>query len=209
MTDSKNGSKDNLNESNIPLLESEEKAETPEKEEEGMEMAEKGEKEGEANEKEKVKKEKKVKVVKVKKEPGPSCIDTLSSGLDMGVRDCQGINSEIDLDFSSILAEPATAHGFDPVWRLSFILFTQTKVWTYRILAALLSLPLSILWGFLLSLLSVFYVWLLRPLLRILETLLAVFKRFWTIFLGATLGPLAHTIGGVFVGCKKDGVNIV
>merc|ERR1712032_329629 len=128
MTDSKSGSKDNLNESNMPLLEGEEKAEetTPEKEVVEMELEEKEEKKDESTEK-KVK-EKKVKVPKVKKEPGPSCIDTLSSGLDLGARDTQGINVEIDLDFDDVIAEPKAAHGFDPVWRLSFILFSQTKL---------------------------------------------------------------------------------
>merc|ERR1712110_461416 len=81
MTDSKSGSKDNLNESNMPLLEGEEKAEeTPEKEVVEMELEEKEEKKDESTEKDKKEKkvkEKKVKVPKVKKEPGPSCIDTL------------------------------------------------------------------------------------------------------------------------------------
>merc|ERR1712117_627438 len=132
MTDSKSGSKDNLNESNMPLLEGEEKAEeTPEKEVVEMELEEKEEKKDESTEKkekkEKKVKEKKVKVPKVKKEPGPSCIDTLSSGLDLGTRDSQGINVEIDLDFDDVIAEPKAAHGFDPIRRLSFILFSQTK----------------------------------------------------------------------------------
>merc|ERR1712083_1119723 len=87
MTDSKSGSKDNLNESNMPLLEGEEKAEeTPEKEVVEMELEEKEEKKDESTEKDKKEKEKKVKVPKVKREPGPSCIDTLSSGLDLGAR---------------------------------------------------------------------------------------------------------------------------
>merc|ERR1711863_166200 len=190
MTDSKSGSKDNLNESNMPLLEGEEKAEeTPEKEVVEMELEEKEEK--------KVK-EKKVKVPKVKKEPGPSCIDTLSSGLDLGTRDSQGINVEIDLDFDDVIAEPKAAHGFDPVWRLSFILFSQTKLWTYRILAALLAAPLSILWGLLFSLLSVLYVWLIRPVMRIVETVLAIFRRFWVVLLNATLAPVCDAVGGIF-----------
>merc|ERR1712010_150156 len=203
MTDSKSGSKDNLNESNMPLLEGEEKAEeTPEKEVVEMELEEKDEKKDESTEKkekkEKKVKEKKVKVPKVKKEPGPSCIDTLSSGLDLGARDTQGINVEIDLDFDDVIAEPKAAHGFDPVWRLSFILFSQTKLWTYRILAALLAAPLSILWGLLFSLLSVLYVWLLRPVMRIVETLLAIFRRFWVVLLNATLAPVCDAVGGIF-----------
>merc|ERR1711992_61734 len=200
MTDSKSGSKDNLNESNMPLLESEEKAEeTPEKEVVEMELEEKEEKKDEVTEKDKKEeKKKKVKVPKVKKEPGPSCIDTLSSGLDLGARDSQGINVEIDLDFDDVIAEPKAAHGFDPIWRLSFILFSQTKLWTYRILAALLAAPLSILWGLLFSLLSVFYVWIVRPVMRIVETLLAIFRRFWVVLLNATLAPVRDAVGGIF-----------
>merc|ERR1712183_776668 len=195
MTDSKSGSKDNLNESNMPLLEGEEKAEeTPEKEVVEMELEEKEEKKDESTEK----KEKKVKVPKVKKEPGPSCIDTLSSGLDLGTRDSQGINVEINLDFDDVIAEPKAAHGFDPIWRLSFILFSQTKLWTYRVLAALLAAPLSILWGLLFSILSVLYVWILRPVMRIVETVLAIFRRFWVVLLNATLAPLCDAVGGIF-----------
>jgi len=58
--------------------------------------------------------------------PCLSCfIANLSSGLDLGARDSQGINVEIDLDFDDVIAEPKAAHGFDPIWRLSFILFSQ------------------------------------------------------------------------------------
>merc|ERR1712051_1172465 len=200
MTDSKSGSRDNLNESNMPLLEGEEKAEeTPEKEVVEMELEEKEEKKDESTEKkEKKVKEKKVKVPKVKKEPGPSCIDTLSSGLDLGTRDSHGINIEIDLDFDDVIAEPKAAHGFDPIWRLSFILFSQTKLWTYRVLAALLAAPLSILWGLLFSILSVVYVWIIRPVMRIVETVLAIFRRFWVVLLNATLAPLCDAVGGIF-----------
>merc|ERR1711934_671123 len=195
MTDSKSGSKDNLNESNMPLLEGEEKAEeTPEKEVVEMELEEKDEKKDESTEK----KEKKEKKVKEKKEPGPSCIDTLSSGLDLGTRDSQGINVEINLDFDDVIAEPKAAHGFDPIWRLSFILFSQTKLWTYRVLAALLAAPLSILWGLLFSILSVVYVWIIRPVMRIVETLLAIFRRFWVVLLNATLAPVCDAVGGIF-----------
>merc|ERR1712051_1108831 len=199
MTDSKSGSKDNLNESNMPLLEGEEKAEeTPEKEVVEMELEEKDESTEKKEKKEKKVKEKKVKVPKVKKEPGPSCIDTLSSGLDLGTRDSQGINVEINLDFDDVIAEPKAAHGFDPIWRLSFILFSQTKPWTYRVLAALLAAPLSILWGLLFSILSVVYVWIIRPVMRIVETVLAIFRRFWVVLLNATLAPLCDAVGGIF-----------
>jgi hypothetical protein len=47
----------------------------------------------------KEKKEKKVKEPKPKKEKGPSCIDTLSSGLNLAKRDDKSINTEIDVSF--------------------------------------------------------------------------------------------------------------
>ena len=76
-----------------------------------------------------------------------------------------------------MLAEPASAHGFDPLWRLSFILFSQTKLWLYRILSALLVLPLSVLWAVIFALATILYVWVLRPVIKIFEVLFAVFKR--------------------------------
>ena len=94
------GSKDNLAEEKTTLLEGEEKVgDTPEKEE-----VEAEEKKDETNEKEdkKKKKEKKVKVPKVPKPKGPSCVETLSSGLDMGARDKDGINVEVDVRVSHV-----------------------------------------------------------------------------------------------------------
>ena len=188
---SEKGSKDNLAEEKTTLLEEEEKAgDTPEKEE-----VETEEKKDEKNEKKK--KEKKVKVPKVPKPKGPSCVETLSSGLDMAARDKDGINVEIDvrpsvflvtsdwhltflifqLDFSDVLAEPSSAHGFDPLWRLSFILFSQTKLWLYRLVSAVLVLPLSVVWAVIFALFTILYVWVLRPVIKIVEVVFAVFKR--------------------------------
>ena len=105
MSDSKSGSKDNLNESNMPLLSddgAEKTGETPEKEFVEMELEEKKDdstEKGEDEKKDKKEKAKKEKKVKVPKEKGPSCIDTLSTGLDLTARDRRGINTEIDVSF--------------------------------------------------------------------------------------------------------------
>ena len=48
------------------------------------------------------------------------------------------------------------------------------------------------------SLLSVLYVWLLRPVMRIVETVLAIFRRFWVVLLNATLAPVCDAVGGIF-----------
>jgi len=102
---SEKGSKENLNESNMPLLSddgAEKAGETPEKEE--VELEEKKdevtEKEESKEDKKKKKKEKKVKVPKVPKPAGPSCVETMTTGLDMAARDKEGINIEIDVSLS-------------------------------------------------------------------------------------------------------------
>merc|ERR1712044_32209 len=137
-------------------------------------MGELEEKKDEETEKEEGKKDKKVKVPKVPKPKGPSCVETMTTGLDMAARDKEGINIEIDLDFSDVLAEPASAHGFDPLWRLSFILFSQTKLWLYRIISAILVLPLSIVWAVIFAVFTILYVWILRPVIKIAEVGFAV-----------------------------------
>lgn len=203
MSDSKHGSKDNLNESNMPLLEDdgvEKSGETPEKEVMEMEMEEKKDDSAEKEEKkdEKKKKEKKEKKPKVKKEPGPPILDTMAAGLDLNARDSNSINCEINLDFDDVLAEPLAAHGFDPVWQLAFILFTNTKVWIYKIVSAIIAIPLSILWGIIFSIITILYVWLIRPLLRIIELFLAIFKKFLVTLMGATVAPVCEALGGIF-----------
>ena len=110
---SEKGSKENLNESNMPLLAddgAEKAGETPEKVE--LEVKEKKDttkdhyyetienEEAKEDKKKKKKKEKKVKVPKVPKPKGPSCVETMTTGLDMAARDKEGINIEIDVSQS-------------------------------------------------------------------------------------------------------------
>merc|ERR1719266_3174141 len=163
-----------------------------------MELEEKKDENTEKEETGKEEKKKKEKKVKVAKENGPSCIDTFSTSLDLTARDKQGINTEIDLDFDDVLAEPSAVHGFDPIWRLSFVLFSQTKLWIYRIISAIVAVPLTILWAIIFSILSVLYVWVIRPIIRIIELFLAVFKKVLISVLGATLEPLCHATGAIF-----------
>merc|ERR1712027_84058 len=117
---------------------------------------------------------------------------------DMTSRDKSGINMEIDLDFSDVLAEPSSAHGFDPLWRLSFILFSNTKLWLYSLLSALLVLPLSLLWAVVFALITIVYVWVVRPVIKIVEVVFAVFKKVWISILSATVEPLFASVGSLW-----------
>ena len=100
--------------------------------------------------------------------PSPCCVSRLSNISPPPI---------FQLDFSDVLAEPASAHGFDPLWRLSFILFSQTKLWLYRLVSAVLVLPLSLLWAVIFALFTILYVWVVRPVIKLLEVVFAVVKR--------------------------------
>ena len=81
------------------------------------------------------------------------------------------------LNFEDVLAEPDSAHGFDPIWRTSYVLFTGTRFWIYRLLAAVFAIPLAIVWGVAFSLITFFSIWFTTPVLRILDVVLFYVRR--------------------------------
>merc|ERR1712043_113946 len=88
-------------------------------------------------------------------EKGKNCVETLSAGLNLADRDGKSINNDVCLDFDDVLAEPGSTHGLDPVWQISSVLFSQTKLWLYRIFAALVAIPAALMWALVFSLITV------------------------------------------------------
>jgi len=210
---SKSGSKPNLNESTLPLLEEQEKGETPEKEEKiEMEMkgndAEKDEKNGDKDEKDskgKKKKEKKVKEPKIPKEKKEgvsrtplACAQNFTIGLNVHDRDEKRINEHVNLTFEDIIGETDSNQGFEFIWRLTFLMFNFTKFWLYRILAAIISVPLAVLWAVVFALVNIVTVWGCTPTLRIFDVLLHFVHRFWSGLVRTFLDPLFKSCGLCF-----------
>merc|ERR1711994_99140 len=166
--------------------------ETPEKE--VIEMTEEGAEEKDDSKK----KEKKKKEPKEKKPKGPSCVETLSAGLDLANRDGKSINNDVCLDFDDVLAEPGSTHGLDPVWQISFVIFSQTKLWLYRIFAALVAVPAALVWALVFSLITVVYVWILAPALRLFELGVAVMRRVFVGVMRCTIEPVCSAVGAIF-----------
>jgi len=216
MSDSKTGSKSDLNESNMPLLDddqTEKAGETPEKEQIEMteEIAEEKDdsKDTEKGKKKKEKKEKKKKEPKEKKPKGPNCVETLSAGLNLADRDGKSINTDVCLDFDDVLAEPGSTHGLDPVWQISFVLFSQTKLWLYRIFAALVAIPAALMWALVFSLITVLYVWILAPALRLFELGVAIARRVFVGVMRCTVEPICSAVGAIFSGIGVSQRSIV
>jgi len=202
MSDSKSGSKSDLNESNMPLLDddqAEKAGETPEKEQ--IELTEEGaEEKGDESEKgkKKKKKEKKPKVPKEKKPAGPPCYEALSAGLDLANRDGKAINADVSLEFDDVLAEPAGALSIDPIWQISFVLFSQTKLWLYRIAAAIVAVPAALLWALVFALITVVYIWILAPALRLFDLGVCIARRVLVGLMRTTVEPVCAAVGAVF-----------
>merc|ERR1711974_590721 len=144
------------------------------------------------------KKEKKEKKPKEKKEPGPNCIDVISKDLNLGNRDSNNVNVEIDLDFDDVLAEPAAAQGFEWAWKLAFVLFSQTKSWFYKLFSAVVAIPAALLWAVVFALVTVVYIWIVSPALRLFDLSLAIFRRVVVGAMSVTVQPLCVAVSHVF-----------
>ena len=81
------------------------------------------------------------------------------------------------LGFDDVLAEPAHSQGIEGVWRLAFLVFGGAKLWVYRIVAAVVALPLALLWGAVFGFVTVFHVWFGAPAIRLLEFVFYVVRR--------------------------------
>lgn len=102
------------------------------------------------------------------------------------------------LDFDDVLAEPSAAQGFEWVWKLAFVVFSQTKAWFYKIFAALIAVPASLMWALIFALVTVVYIWILSPALRLFDLSLAVLRRVVVGLMSVTVQPAATAVSHVF-----------
>lgn len=155
------------NESTLPLLDSEKPAavETPEKENIEMDQTKDG-KVVEDGKDAKKKKEKKEKVKKERVSPFV-CAQNFTVGLNVIDRDDKRINPHVNLNFDDIIAETDSNQGFEFIWRLTFLIFSHTKDWFYRLISALIALPLALAWAIVFSLINVTVVWITTPAFKV------------------------------------------
>merc|ERR1719479_395291 len=141
---------------------------------------------------------KKKKEKKPKEPKGPNCIDLISKDLDLGNRDSNNVNVEIDLDFDDVLAEPNAAQGFEWVWKLAFVVFSQTKSWFYKLFAAVVAVPAALIWAVVFALVTVVYIWIVSPALRLFDLNLAIFRRVVVGAMSVTVQPLSVALSHIF-----------
>lgn len=201
-------SKTKLNESTLPLLEDTECAESKEKDielksVEKEDAKDKGEDEtGQVDGKE-MDGEKKTKKEKSHKR-SISCAETMTAGLNLLDRDEKRVNDHVNLVFEDVLAESDAAHSFNGSWKSSYIVFTGTKHWVYRVMTALIGIPFAFIWGLLFSLLILVHVWLITPMLQLLELFVFPVRKVWSVIIHSILDPLFNSVGLMFSAFKRN-----
>lgn len=209
--ESKTGSKSNLNESTLPLLDEADNNAKSSENKDSIELEAKGENAGttEGSAK-KSKKEKKVKEPKEKKERTSPLVaaQNFTVGLNVVDRDDKRINSHVNLSFDDILAESDASQGFEFIWRLTFLIFTTVRLWFYRIIAGVLALPLALIWGVLFALINVLVIWILTPAFKIYDLILHHVHRLYSGLIRTFLDPIFLSLGLLLSNIKSTQTRV-
>ncbi|NXA27009.1 CAV3 protein, partial [Ibidorhyncha struthersii] len=90
--------------------------------------------------------------------------DQHTKEIDLVNRDPKRINEDVvKVGLAQHAAEP---YLFDSVWKTSYTTFTVSKYWCYRLLSAILGIPLAVVWGFLFALISFCHIWAVVPCIK-------------------------------------------
>ena len=131
--------------------------------------------------------------------PNPVTVATnATAGLNVVSRDGSGINNHVNLTFEDILAETDANQGFEFIWRLTFLIFSFSRLWLYRILSAILAIPFAFIWAIIFSAINLSVVWFATPTLKIFDLLLHHIHRVWGGIVRTFLDPIFTSIGLAF-----------
>ncbi|XP_056462441.1 caveolin-2-like [Gadus chalcogrammus] len=110
-------------------------------------------------------------------------------------RDPKAVNSCLKVAFEDVIAEPASVRSFDRVWVWSHALFEVSRVWCYRLISLLLAVPVSLVAGLLMALLSCLHIWLIMPCLQLCVINMRWVQVLWASVLNIAIGPFFTSMG--------------
>ncbi|KAH9417538.1 uncharacterized protein LOC113788429 [Dermatophagoides pteronyssinus] len=130
---------------------------------------------------------------------GRSCnfnnhLNQFTVGLNLLDRDERSINDHVNVSFEDVIGEPDATQGFDSAYQLSFGLFQFVRFWLYRILMAIISLPLAFIWALVFALLSLISVWIVTPGFRVMDIMFFFIHRIWSCLVRTFLDPILTSI---------------
>ncbi|CAL8402099.1 unnamed protein product [Arctogadus glacialis] len=110
-------------------------------------------------------------------------------------RDPKAVNACLKVAFEDVIAEPASVRSFDRVWVWSHALFEVSRVWCYRLISLLLAVPVSLVAGLLMALLSCLHIWLIMPCLQLCVINMRWVQVLWASVLNIAIGPFFTSMG--------------
>ncbi|GAA6103974.1 caveolin-2 [Tachysurus ichikawai] len=118
-------------------------------------------------------------------------------------RDPYGINNHLKMEFSDVLAEPASPTSYERVWVYSSIGFESARIWSYRCLTTLFAVPVSFLSGCLFALIACLHIWCVMPCVQVCHTCLPCVRSLWrsvvNIFIMPVCMSTAHCCSRIHV----------
>ncbi|XP_013888353.1 caveolin-1 isoform X1 [Austrofundulus limnaeus] len=125
--------------------------------------------------------------------------DVHTKEIDLVNRDPKRINDDVvKVEFEDIIAEPAGTYSFDGIWKASFTTFTVTKYWCYRLLTALVGIPLALIWGIFFAILSFVHIWAVVPCIKSYMIETHCISRVFSICVHTFFDPLFEAMGKCF-----------
>ncbi|XP_057692762.1 caveolin-1 [Corythoichthys intestinalis] len=125
--------------------------------------------------------------------------DVHTKEIDLVNRDPKNINDDVvKVDFVDVIAEPAGTYSFDGVWKASFTTFTVTKYWCYRLLTAVVGIPLALVWGIFFAILSFVHIWAVVPCIKSYLIEIHCVSRVYSICVHTFCDPLFEAMGKCF-----------
>jgi len=190
-----------------------EKGDVPEKIEMETKSNDKDEeKKDQSDAKDKKEKKKKEKKEKVKKETTKRSFDTCAQNFTVGLnvldRDEKRINDHVNILFEDVIGEPDPTHGFEFIWRLTYLLFNATRFWAYRFVACIIAIPLALIWAIVFAFVNISTIWCFTPSLRIFDIILYHIHRVWSGLIRCVLDPFFNSAALCF-GKRQDKAAVV
>ncbi|XP_065498620.1 caveolin-3 [Caloenas nicobarica] len=118
--------------------------------------------------------------------------------IDLVNRDPKHINEDVvKVDFEDVIAEPVGTYSFDSVWKTSYTTFTVSKYWCYRLLSAVLGIPLAVVWGFLFALISFCHIWAVVPCIKSYLIEIQCVSRIYSLCIHTFCDPLFEALSKI------------
>ncbi|NXR02200.1 CAV3 protein, partial [Sagittarius serpentarius] len=124
--------------------------------------------------------------------------DQHTKEIDLVNRDPKRINEDVvKVDFEDVIAEPVGTYSFDSVWKTSYTTFTVSKYWCYRLLSAILGIPLAVVWGFLFALISFCHIWAVVPCIKSYLIEIQCVSRIYSLCIHTFCDPLFEALSKI------------